>query len=244
MTLLDARDPSSANQIGEDTCELFEAIEESFGVKLGDYHDLAGITIGDLAHRIETLAQYPAEEACLTLVAFFTLRRSVEKLTCAPRSSLRPSTPVALLFPWKNRHKQWMLLQEELGLTLPKLQLPAWLLTSSLFASVASMILAPKYVGLHPSVIQIASGSIFLFAGLIWIVCQLPARTIPPNSTTLGDLSKAILARNYEFFAKTRGSSYKHGVLPSLQLLVAAQAGYSTDEVYPDTRIPADLDIY
>jgi hypothetical protein len=35
------------NAVGEDTWELFEAIEESFGVDLGDYYTLAGIGVGE-----------------------------------------------------------------------------------------------------------------------------------------------------------------------------------------------------
>ena len=52
MTLLDADEKKELNTAGEDTWELFEAIEESFGVDLGDYHALAGITVGELAENI------------------------------------------------------------------------------------------------------------------------------------------------------------------------------------------------
>jgi hypothetical protein len=43
-----------------------EAIEESFGVDLGDYYALAGIGVGELASKICGLANYPVEASCLS----------------------------------------------------------------------------------------------------------------------------------------------------------------------------------
>jgi hypothetical protein len=48
MTLLDA-DIKPDSVLGEDTWELFEAIECSFGIDLGDYRSHCGRTIRDLA---------------------------------------------------------------------------------------------------------------------------------------------------------------------------------------------------
>jgi hypothetical protein len=59
MTLLDA-DIKADELLGEDTCELFEAIECSFGINLGDYRSHCGRTIRNLAAEIETLAKYPS----------------------------------------------------------------------------------------------------------------------------------------------------------------------------------------
>ncbi len=118
MTLLDADEKKELNTVGEDTWELFEAIEESFGVDLGDYHALAGITVGELAENICRLANYPAEERCLSAVAFYRLRRAFETLFSVPRRAIRPTTSVVQLLPWKSRRTQWRMLQEHLELTV------------------------------------------------------------------------------------------------------------------------------
>ena len=62
MTLLDAQDLQGSNEVGEDTWELFEAIEQSFGVDLGNYHDLAGISILELSQRIDRFGEVPSRE--------------------------------------------------------------------------------------------------------------------------------------------------------------------------------------
>jgi hypothetical protein len=90
MTLLDAQKLQGSNEIGEDTWELFDSVEQSFGVNLGDYHDLAGISILELSQRIDGLANYPVEYSCLSLVAFNRLRQAFQNVTGAQRSSVRP----------------------------------------------------------------------------------------------------------------------------------------------------------
>ena len=65
MTLLDAdikRDPV----LGEDTWDLFETIECSFGIDLGDYRSHCGRTIRDLAADVERIAKYPNADKRLT----------------------------------------------------------------------------------------------------------------------------------------------------------------------------------
>ena len=110
MTLLDANDLQGSNEVGEDTWELFESIEQSFGVDLGDFHDLAGISILELSQRIDGLAKFPAEDSCLSSVAFYALRRAFQSVTKTPRSSARPATRLQDLLPWRTRHLQWALL--------------------------------------------------------------------------------------------------------------------------------------
>lgn len=93
--------------VGEDTWELFQAVEDSFGVELGDYSGLTGISVGELAKRIDELANYPTEENCLSAAAFYRLRQVLESVCGVPRKTIRPITPLAQLFPWRSRSRQW-----------------------------------------------------------------------------------------------------------------------------------------
>ena len=52
MTLLGAQDQQGSNEVGEDTWELFESIEQSFGVDLGDYYNLAGEQVVEIGRQI------------------------------------------------------------------------------------------------------------------------------------------------------------------------------------------------
>jgi hypothetical protein len=242
MTLLDADEKKELNTVGEDTWELFEAIEESFGVDLGDYHALAGITVGELAENICRLANYPAEERCLSAVAFYRLRRAFETLFSVPRTAILPTTSVVQLLPWKSRRTQWRLLQEHLGLTVPGLMYPGWLLLLCLVTPAALLISAREFLGFRLSAIEIIGGSLALIIPAV--VAFIPfARTPPPSCATMGGLAKVVLARNYAVFATQHGSSSERGVLPAVRQLIATETGSQLGEVSPETRIPADLNI-
>jgi hypothetical protein len=139
MTLLDAdvqRDPV----LGEDTWELFEVIEDSFGVDLGDYSAICGLTVSELAEVVYKKANYPTEDKCLSAVAFYRLRRAFETLFDIPRKTIRPATFVGDLLPSKYRAARWLLLQEHVGLVFPALRIPGWLLCLSLVAPPALLI--------------------------------------------------------------------------------------------------------
>jgi len=105
MTLLDA-DIKPDPVLGEDTWDLFETIESSFGIDFGDYRSYCGKTIRELAAEIEALAKYPSADKCLTAVAFYRLRRVLQQFGFS-RSTIRPVTPLRTLLPWKNRRKRW-----------------------------------------------------------------------------------------------------------------------------------------
>lgn len=244
MTLLDAQDLHVSNEIGEDTWELFEAIEQSFGVDLGNYHDLAGISILELSQRIDDLAKYPVESSCLSSVAFNRLRHAFHSAAEIPRSPVRPSTQIHDLLPWRTRHLQWASLQSELGLELPRLNLPSWLLLLCLILPASLLVYAGIFMGLRISGGIIAIGSIVLTLLALRAAMLYPARAIPANLQTVGDLAKAVIARNYKSFASAHGSSPERSVFPALRLLIAMQTCINIEKLFPETRIPSGLNIY
>jgi hypothetical protein len=244
MTLLDANEnQGSHSDVGEDTWELFEAIEESFAVDLGDYYGLAGISVGELSEKICMLANYPAEDRCLSSAAFYRLRRAFDSLFGVPRSGIRPSTLVRELLPWKSRKSQWRSLEEHLGLNLPKLMFPSWLLLLCLVASIALPVSVREFLGLKINWFALFLGSALLFFWMV-VACVPLARTLLPSYGTMGGLAKVVLARNYATFAAQNGSSPERGVLSALRLLIAVNVGIEPEEISTETRIPSDLNIY
>ncbi|MGA2674819.1 MAG: hypothetical protein ABSE99_16500 [Terracidiphilus sp.] len=202
MTLIDAdvkRDPV----LGEDTWELFEVIEDSFGVDLGDYYAICGITLRELAELISRKANHPTEEKCLSAVAFYKLRRALEILFDIPRTAIRPATSVVDLLPLKHRSTRWQMLQEHLGLTLPRLQFPGWLLLLALVTPPALLFAIRAFLGARISVIWIFDGSFALY--WITLVSIIPAidkrfplaRVLPKSCETFGGLVTVISAHNY-----------------------------------------------
>jgi len=231
------------NAVGEDTWELFEAIEESFGVDLGGYYALAGIGVGELASKICGLANYPVEASCLSGVAFYKLRRAFEALFNVPPKSIRPITSVGRLLPWKSRKTQWRMLQEHLGMAVPGLMFPGWLLLACVVPPAALLISARQFLGFRLSAVEIVGGSLALTIPTIFAFIPF-ARTVPPSCRTMGGLAKVVLAQNFAAFATQHGSSPERDVLLALRQLVATEVGMQLQEISSETRIPADLNIY
>jgi hypothetical protein len=229
--------------LGEDTWELFEAVEASFCVDLGDYEVLCGRSIKELAEEINERAKFPTKEKCLSAVSFYKLRRTFGALFNIPRSAIRPSTSLRELLPWRSRRSRWRQIEKHLGLRLPRLAYPTWALVLSLFAPAALLIVLKLSFGLplNPIVIFLLSLSLAIPA----IVAFSPfARVIPCEEPTLGGLAKVILAKNYSAFASGQGGSSASDMLSALQQLVATQTGRRLDEISPEARIPQDLNIY
>jgi hypothetical protein len=243
ITLFDADEKATLDELGEDTCELFEAIETSFGITLGDYQDLIGMTVRELAVRICEKANYPNQEKCLSAVSFYRLRRAFQELFGVPREAIRSDTPLSKLMPWLRRRERWRLLQDSFGaITLPSLTFPGWLILFCLIAPVASLISLKVYSSLPITWLLIFFWSIALIVAMIWAVSPL-ARAFPKGSETFGGLAKEILARNYGAFAAHGGSS-NDDVLLALRHLVAMETAISLEKISPETRIPRDLNIY
>lgn len=243
MALLDADEKFEHNQVGEDTWELFELIEQSFGVDLGNYYDLAGVSVGQLAEKISGLANFPVEDKCLSAGAFYKLRRAFEMLLNVPRTEIRPATPIARLLPWRSRRTQWRKLEDILELKIPTLMCPGWVLLLCLVTALSVPIFLRIFLSLRLSVLTILGASFVLFL-LLLRVCRPFARSLAPKYQTVGGLAKAILARNYAAFAAKHGSSSERGVLPALRILVASGTGMEPEEITTKTRIPTDLNIY
>jgi hypothetical protein len=242
MTLLHADDEQEAGLIGEDTTELFALIEDSFAIELGNYWELDGITIGELARKIDNQVNFPAPDQCLSAVAFYELRRALSAVVRVPRCTIRPDTGLRTLLRWRNRRKDWREVEACLGLVLPNLTSPTWLVIFCLVLSALVLVYLRYFGGLQLNAWQIVFGSFALCYPLAW-ACIPFARMFPRKCDTVGDLAKIVLARNYSAFAAKRGSSYEKGILPSLQLLIATATNLAPSSVTPETRIPADLGI-
>ncbi len=243
LMLLDAERRGDPNVVGEDTWDLFLAIEKSFEVDLGDFHELANIRLSELAETICKQANYPIREKCLSTVVFYRLRHSLEVRAGIPSRSIRPVTPLKKLLPWNSRRTRWSEIEEYLDITLPKLIFPSWLLLSCLLFPFIVLISSKIFFGLGISWWSlIGLSAVFVLPTIM--ACVPLARSIPADCETVGGLVKAILSHNYAKFAMNHGGSSEQNVLAALQLLVALETGLQMKEVLPATRIPANLNIY
>jgi hypothetical protein len=229
--------------LGEDTRELFEVIEDSFAVDLGDYRALCGMTVKVIAGIICHEANYPPEEKCLPAVAFSRLRSAFGNLAGVQRKMIHPSTPVARLLPWRSRKADWSTIQVQLGLKLPNLRVPAWLSLLALVVPACLLISLRAFWGFPLSGGMILFGSFALILPA-WAATMLFARSLPPNCETFGRLAEVALARNHAVFASQAGSPSESGAITALRQLIALQLGVDLATITAETQIPQDLKIY
>jgi hypothetical protein len=234
---------------GEDTCELLNTIELSFGVTLTDDDRVQAVNIQALAECIHKKLTNPLSEKCLSAVVFYRLRRTFMSLLNIPRANIAPEVSLTELLTWKARNRIWRGTQERLGYVLPALTWPLWLVGLSL-AIVAMFFTIPAF-GWHRLMAFAGSASgIFTFLGALclWVlVCKLLSplgRALPKGCKTFADLVKLTLARNYAKIASEHGMSSEREVLNLLCQLITVELGLENQKVSPRTLFPEGLNIY
>lgn len=246
MTLLDADVMERSNLVGEDTYDLFAAIEYAFGISFGNYEAMLGSSVLELAERVAKESTYPKADRCLSSVAFYRVRHAFQDLAGVKRSEVRPDTSLAKLLSWGKRRSVWWSLEEQLALDLPALTVPLWLVASSFTTAVGAVfVLSAAAKALFGSGLNVMTVAILSF--LLWILLTrllLPlGRGIPKGCETFGGLVKMVLARNYSTFASRYGNAPLDQIVALLCQLIALEVGLRPVDVTPDTRIPNDLNI-
>jgi hypothetical protein len=249
LTLLDADKAQRLELFGEDSRALLHVVQESFGIELTTDELVGAETVGMLCDCICGKLKQPLSERCLSAVVFYQLRQSFIILFETQRSMIDPDTLLTELVPWTNRRGQWRKVQEHLGLVLPDLTWPVWLICLSLLISGSvDALVFPRWmrsftnVGFGADVLGLLC--VLLTWGLVLRLLSPLARTFPRSCRTFGDLVRFTLARNYATVASQDGRSSQVEVLLPLRYLVAVQVGKDVKDITPQTRFPEGLNIY
>jgi hypothetical protein len=249
MTLLEADGIQRLEQFGEDTHDLLRVIQASFGIEFTTDDLVRTKTIGELGGCICGKLKHPVSEQCLSAVVFYRLRRAFIDLFDTPRALIKPDKPLLELMPWTDRRKRWRGVQKQLGLVLPDLRWPRWLLCSSLViaGSVSALIvhglaqtMSNYGIGLGLPVVVIG---VLTWALMLKLLSPL-ARAFPRSCEAFGDLVQLALARGYAAIASQRGGASEREVLLALRRLIAAEIGTDVNKVRPETYFPEGLNIY
>jgi hypothetical protein len=244
MSLLEADRIQKLERYGEDAWGLLHIIQESFGIEFSPDELIAAETVGQLGQCISRKLTHPRSERCLNAAVFYRLRRAFVDSFTASRATIRPDTPLNELLPWTNRRTRWREINVDSGLILPDLTWPLWLLGACLLVSgLIVALIYPSWIR-HLSDAGLVSGvaGILIWVVLLKLLSPL-ALAFPKSCATFGDLVRFALARNYATVAKEIGGSSQADVLLALRYLIAVAIGKSVDEVRPQTRFPAGLNI-
>lgn len=189
-------------------------IQDSYDVEFTSDELIAAETVWQLGETISKKLTHPRSERCLTAAVFYRLRRAFVDLFRSPRAQVRPDTRLEDLLPWTERKSQWRRLQVFLGLALPRLTAPAWLLGLAL---VASVVVAWAYERRFPHFTAdgLLTGAVWFLAFFLLVRLLNPfVRTLPRACRTVGDLAKVVLARNYAKVATEVGGSFRRNSFP------------------------------
>src|SRR4051794_24803498 len=220
MSLLEMdRIPRLEQFDGEDTCELVNVIEDSFGLEFTSDDLVEAETVARLAKVISEKLTHPRSERCLSAIVFYRLRRTLRELFQSTRAQVRPQTRLDELMPWTSRRTGWRRLQEHMGVIPESLTFPLWLLCLDMAGSVAVVWMCA------PGFLRFTGGGLLLAVAwfpTIFILLKLSSpfgRSFPPGCRTVGELAKATLARNYNKIAKESGGASPLEILQVLRQL-------------------------
>ena len=126
------------------------------------------------------------------------------------------------------------------------LRRPLWAVTIAALAVMGLGIAVPAILGLKPfgGGVAVALISMFVFAFVFFKLTEFLAYEYPPDVTTVGQLAKAILARNYlPIVAESKKSATDGEVWEILQRIVVEQLGVRPDQLTKETNFVEDLNL-
>jgi acyl carrier protein len=232
--------------MGLDYVELVLEVENAFGFSVPD-EDVAGLdTVGKLHDYVLAHRFCSKQDVCLTSMTFYKLRRGLMSVLQIPRDSVRVSTELSAIIP-KRRRRTWRALEKATGFRFPFLQRPTWFVRLAMLAAVVFGIAVPVLLGIKPfrGGVLSAIGMMGVFA-LIFFgrLTECFATEYPPDLSTVGQLAKGILARNYQaIVAESKKSSNEAEVWDILRRIIGEQLGIPPDQLTKEANFVKDLNV-
>lgn len=189
--------------MGLDLVELVVAVEERFEIEIPDTDASELATPRQLIDYLVTClnANSVASAQCYSQLGFHRVRRAILDLTALPRSLMRPSTPLDVIFPTNERRSLWPKLQQRLSVkTWPILRRPAWLdrmIYYSLCAAFLCLLLFFTAIEIKPGILGflLAAISTATLATMMFSATTRFANQFVPAGFNLGDLSRIVAAQ-------------------------------------------------
>jgi acyl carrier protein len=226
-----------------DLGELMLEVEDAFAFSIPE-EDVTGLsTMSKLYDYVLTHRFHGKQDECLTSMTFYRLRRALMAVLHIPRDAVHVATDLAALIP-KHRRRTWRAIEKAAGFRLPFLQRPRWFARLAMLVAVAFGITIPLLLGITFLRGGILS-AMFLTAAFVLIffsrLTEFLATEFPPDVSTVGQLAKATLARNYRMIvAESKKSATDAEVWDMLQRIIAEQLGVQPDQLTKKTNFVKD----
>jgi hypothetical protein len=231
--------------MGLDSLEIVLEVEDTFGISIPDEDAARLTTVGMLYDYVLVHRFHGKQDACLTSMTFYKLRRGLMLVLQLPRNAIRVSTELTAIIP-KRRRRTWRAIEKATGYRLPFLRRPRWVVTLATLATIGLGIVVPALLGLKPfgGGVIVAMVSICLLAFVFSRLTGVFAYELPPEVTTVGQLAKATLARNYQpILAESKTSASDAEVWDMLRRIIGEQMGFRTEQLTKETNFVKDLGV-
>jgi acyl carrier protein len=229
--------------MGLDAVELVMDIEDRFRIALPDSECSRVRTVADLAALV--ISRLPkAKELCPTARSFVSVRSTLAKECGIDRRTLRPTSPLEVVFPRETRRVRWKLLAK----TQP--HLPRLGLTDAVRRGVNAVGVFLLFLWLPALVLLLVEfgvlgGVIAFFAftvGAITFVAirEKWAHEFPVGCETLGDLVRLISPESMPSDGGRRLIAEQE-ISDRVQSIIAEQLGLKREKVTIESRLVEDL---
>lgn len=229
--------------MGLDAVELVMKVEEVFDIKV-DERDVDHLqTVGDLYDYIVSKIKKVEVGNCLVTATFEKIEHGLKK--CGINEQVGPATELVDVLPKSHRRKFWSQLQRSVGLTLPNLVRPTWVvnLSAILVVLLAGVIAFGVRGEALPEIV-------FPLVGLIGLVFfwWLFSRLTEPMATEFGlsfssflGLSERVLALNTKEISKENGSFGDKDIWIILRSIIVDTLSVDENEVTREANLIRDL---
>jgi hypothetical protein len=226
-----------------DLGDLVPEVENTFGFSIPP-EDAAGLTTMDKLHDYVLAHRFHGKrDACVSSIVFYKIRRALMSVLQIPRDAMRVSTDLSAIIP-KRRRRTWRAIERTTGLRLPFLRRPSWVVTVATLAAIGLGIATPVLLGLKPfhGGVAVAVLSTGVFAYVLFWLTEFLAYEFPPEVATVGQLAKAILARNYQpLIAEFRKSPTDAEIWEILQRIIGRQLRVGPNQLTNKTDYAEDV---
>ena len=230
--------------MGLDGVELLIAVEDRFGIAIGDEEAAQIATVGDLHELVLSRLAPPSSNSCPSSHVFYGVRRGLREVLGVSRERVSPGASLEGLLPDEGRRSAWSSLSQYLGWRLPALQLPATLESSMLTGCLGAIVLAllGGGLGFMPQPIAWSLGLAAFPALLVAYRLTAPlAIRVPKGLVSVGDLASAVLSLNFAVVSEQCQSWNEGEVWQALQSAVVDQLGCKPEEVRRTAHLVKDL---
>jgi acyl carrier protein len=221
--------------MGLEGTQLIQAIEEAFGIEIPDEVSRNIRTVGELHEHVFKAIQASDSSERYVTHCLFRLRKALHAAFGYNAEELRPETPLAGLFPPRERRGYWERLRESLDLILPDLRKPRWVHLASLLVLGAGIMSVFIQQEKAPVILPVC----IVLAMAIGIMTERLRKQFPSRAETLGGLANRILSLNRRYITLSGGSS--SAIMQRIRGLVASHLGVTPKVVVQEARFVEDL---